>query len=559
MTVEKFYEEWKNLPNLKEEEREALSALSGQKLEDAFYQELSFGTAGLRGELGVGTNRMNARVIARATQGLANTIARRGAEAKARGVVIAWDVRHQSREFMEVAAGILASNGIKVYVFDDIRPTPMLSFAVRYKGAISGIVITASHNPKQYNGYKVYWEEGSQIRDDIAQKISREIDKLGYELVDGDFHGYLKAGLIEVMGEDVDRAYYEATLAMSASDDVDKDLNIVYTPLNGTGNLPVRKVLKARGFQNVHVVEEQELPDPDFTTVGYPNPEDPKAFALAVEYGKNLGADLLVATDPDSDRVAMMSPDDEGNFYAYNGNQIGALLIHYILEVRGEKGDLPENAAMVKSIVTGELGTAIAREYDIPMFNTLTGFKNICGLANEWDVTGAHTFLFGYEESIGYTYGDHVRDKDAVVSTMMIVEMAAYYKKRGQSLYEVLRGIYEKYGYYKERLLSVVKEGQEGQAQIARIMDHVRQAPFTTVGDLAVERVVDYLEGQGAIGKSNVIEFHLEDGSRFTIRPSGTEPKIKLYIYTVDGDEAVAEEKLGLIEGAVTQRFEEAL
>ncbi|MCD1147229.1 phospho-sugar mutase [Peptoniphilus sp. KCTC 25270] len=556
MIAEKNFKEWMSYENLTEEERKALEGLSEEEREEHFYQELSFGTAGLRGMLGVGTNRMNERVIARATLGLANTIASHGQEAMDKGVAIAWDVRIKSYEFMKIAAAVLASQGIQVHIFEGIRPTPMLSYAVRDLGTQAGIVITASHNPQAYNGYKVYWEEGSQILDDIADEISKEINALSYEKMDfGSFEEFKKQGKIHVIEKELEDRYYEKTVGMSVEEDVDKNISVVYTPLNGTGNEPVRKVLEMEGFTNIHVVPEQENPDGTFKTVGYPNPEDVKAFDYALEDAKELDADLILATDPDCDRVAIMGRVEKGNYYAFNGNQIGALMIYYILSRRHAKGDLPENGAMVKSIVTGELGTAIGKSYDVEMFSTLTGFKNICSLPNRWDETKEYEFIFGYEESIGYTYGDHVRDKDAVVSSMILIEMAAYYKKQGKSVYDVMEEIYEKYGFYKERLLSVVKEGMDGQKQIEEIMISLREEPIVEVDGLKVVKTLDYLEKQGDVGTSNVLEYHLEDGSRFSIRPSGTEPKIKLYIYSIDKVEEEADKKLEKIEAVATERF----
>lgn len=556
MKARENYNKWLKLKNLTNDEKMELENLEEGEIEDRFYQDLAFGTAGLRGKLGAGTNRMNERVVARASLGLANTIVSRGQKAMDKGVAIAWDVRIKSYEFMKVASSILASRGVKVYIFDGIRPTPMLSYAVRDLKTQAGIVITASHNPQEYNGYKVYWEEGSQIRDDIAEEISKRIGELSYDEFEiEDFDTLKSQGKIEVIGKDLEDRYYDLTFNKKIHDDIDKDISVVYTPLNGTGNLPVRKILDMRGFSSVHVVPEQEKPDGRFPTVGYPNPEDIKAFKYALEDAKELGADLIIATDPDCDRVAMMSKMPSGEYYAFNGNQTGALLVYYILSERNRIGNLPENGAIVKSIVTGELGSQIAKKYGIKMFSTLTGFKNICALANEWDETGEYSFIFGYEESIGYTYGDHVRDKDAVVSSMMIVEMAAYYKKQGKNLYEILQNIYKEFKFNKERLISIVKEGASGKEEISAIMRALRQEPIQEISGLVVEKVLDYNREDSPIGKSNVLEYHLSDGSRFYVRPSGTEPKIKLYIYTEDVEEKIAEEKLDWIENYVTQRF----
>src|SRR5699024_4256387 len=400
-----------------------------KEIEDRFYTDLKFGTAGLRGLIGAGTNRMNKYTVALATQGLAQTIINKGQVAMDMGVAIAYDVRQFSDEFAQMAARVLAANGIKVYLFDDIRPTPVLSYTIRKLGTISGIVVTASHNPKEYNGYKAYWKEGSQILDDIANEILDEIDKIKdfNEIKMMDLDEALDEELITYIGKEIDDAYNKDIFESAISDDIDKDIKIVYTPLNGTGNIPVRRILKDRGFTNIFLVPEQEEPDYKFTTVGYPNPEDPKAFKYALDLGKKEDGDIIIATDPDADRIAMMVNGKDDEFKFFNGNQTAALLVNYILSVRHEKGTLPENGAIVKSLVTGDLGNAIAKKYGVETFSTLTGFKHICAKANEWEKTGEYDFIFGYEESIGYTYGGLVGDKDAVVTTMLIAEMAAYY------------------------------------------------------------------------------------------------------------------------------------
>lgn len=548
---------WKELTTLCDEDKEKLQHMSGEELADSFYQELAFGTAGLRGKIGPGTNRMNEQVIARATRGLAGVIEKRGQKAMDRGVAIAWDVRERSERFMEVAAAMLASCGIQVHIYKGIRPTPMLSFAVRELKTQAGIVVTASHNPKEYNGYKVYWKEGSQIQDAMADEISREIAKYGYDVwPEKSFEAYKEEGLIHVIDDDVEEKYYALTLDKAVEDDVKKDISIVYTPLNGTGNLPVRRILKERGFNKIYLVEEQTEPDSTFASVGYPNPEDFHAFEKALALGKEVDADLLIATDPDCDRVAIVAKDEAGEYIPFTGNQTGALLLEYILSRRSSKGDLPPNGAVVKSIVTGDIGRRICEHYGVAMFNALTGFKNICAPANRWDDTREYEFLFGYEESIGYVYGDHVRDKDAVVTSMIAAEMAAYYLSLGKRLPEVLEDIFRKYDYQGEKLLSVVKEGQEGQAQIQAIMADLRKNPIRSIESLTVEEVVDYSEGVEGIGTSNVLEYHLNDGSRFFVRPSGTEPKIKLYIYSSDKDKNKAKEKIDGIESAVLCRFD---
>lgn len=560
MDFMKKYKMWIEDEFFDEETKTELREIKDEaEIEDRFYTDLSFGTAGLRGKIGAGTNRMNKYTVALATQGLASTIVNKGQEAMDKGVAIAYDVRQYSDKFAETAARVLAANGVKTYLFDGIRPTPVLSYTVRELGTISGIVVTASHNPREYNGYKVYWKEGSQILDEIASEILDEMGKINHfkEVKLMDLDEALEKGLIEYIGKEIDDKYNAEILNRSIrkGEELDKDIRVVYTPLNGTGNKPVRRVLKDRGFENVFVVAEQENPDSNFTTVGYPNPEDPKAFKLSEKLGKEKDADILVATDPDADRIAMMVKNRDGEFTFLNGNQTGALLVNYIISSLHENKELPKNPAIVKSIVTGDLGKTIARKYGVETFNTLTGFKNICAKANEWENTDEYNFVFGYEESIGYTYGTLVRDKDAVISTMIIVEMAAYYKKQGKNLLEVLEDIYKEFGYYKENLISVVLEGIEGSKRIGRMMDHFRANPISEIGSMKLDKVTDYQNDNTGIDKSNVLQYNLDDGSWYTVRPSGTEPKIKIYIYSKDKDEKAAMDKIELIEKVVVEEM----
>lgn len=552
------YNHWLESDYFDEMTKKELKSISDLKeIEDRFYSDLKFGTAGLRGKIGAGTNRMNIYTVSMATFGLAKIIVNKGQEAMDRGVAIAYDVRKYSDEFAEIAARVLAANGIKTYLFDGIRPTPILSFTVRELNTISGIVVTASHNPREYNGYKVYWEEGSQILDEIASEIMEEIDKVEDfdEIPIMDLEEAKEKNLIEYIGKEIDDKYNEEILKKSISDDIDKDIKVVYTPLNGTGNIPVRRVLKDRGFKNIFVVPEQEKPDPNFTTVGYPNPEDPKAFDYAKKIGKQKDADFLVATDPDADRIALMIKNEDGEYIFLNGNQTGVLLINYIFGTRYEKGDLPNNPAIVKSIVTGDLGRVIGKDYGVNTFETLTGFKYICEKANQWEDTDEHNFVFGFEESIGYTYGTLVRDKDAVITAMIAVEMAAYYKKRGKNLLQVLEDIYKKYGYYKENLISVVLEGLEGKSRIKRMMDYFRANPIKEIGEMKLEKIVDYLLDDTGNEKSNVLKYYMDDGSWYAVRPSGTEPKIKIYIYSKDKKEDKAESKIKEIESVVLNQL----
>ncbi|TJX13803.1 phospho-sugar mutase [Tissierella creatinini] len=557
MEYKNKYNKWLKDEYFDLETREELKTLIDEdEIQDRFYTDLKFGTAGLRGKIGAGTNRMNRYTVSLATQGLAQTITSKGQEAMDRGVAIAYDVRRYSDEFAEIAARVLAANGIKAYLFDDIRATPILSYTVRRLNCISGIVVTASHNPKDYNGYKVYWEEGSQILDNIADEILGEIDKISFKDIKSmDLEEGIQNGLIKIISKEIDDEYIQKLLKMAINEDVDKDIKIVYSPLNGTGNIPVRRVLKERGFTNIIVVPEQENPDSDFTTVGYPNPEDTKAFEYSAQLGEKVGAEILIATDPDCDRVAMAVNNSSGYTFL-NGNQTGALLINYILTQRHEKGDLPNNAAIAKSIVTGDLGKAIADKYGVKMFETLTGFKNICALPNQWDISKEYELIFGYEESIGYVYGTLVRDKDAVVSSMLIAEMGAYYKKQGVSILQVLEDLYSEFGYYNEKLISIVLEGLEGQQLIGRIMKDIRNNPIHEIGNMKLERTIDYLNDKTDAGISDVLKYYMDDGSWYAVRPSGTEPKIKLYIYTKGNSKEDSIDKINQIEKSVRSRME---
>lgn len=565
---DKEYERWLQNEKLDEALREELLNIKdkSEEIKDRFYSDLSFGTAGLRGILGAGTNRMNKYVVGRATRALGQVIKNHGEDFAARGVAIAHDCRIMSPEFAEMCALILCSMGIKVYLFDSLRPTPELSYAVRYYKCAAGINITASHNPKIYNGYKVYWEEGSQIKSDIANQILAEIDKL--DLFDSlkimDKEEAKEKGLLITINKEVDESFYEKTMSISLrNEEVDKNIGIVYTPLNGAGNIPVRTVLKRMGYTNVHVVKEQENPDGTFPTIDYPNPEDHAAFALSEKLAKEVGADVLIATDPDCDRLAVEVV-HKGEIIGLNGNQVGVLIIHYLLEAMSEKNLLPQNAAMVKSIVTGEMGSAIAASYGVKMFNVLTGFKNICALSNEWDKTNEYTYIFGYEESIGYNVGNHLRDKDGVSATLILVEMAGYYKKLGKTLIDVLFELYEKYGYYCENTISIVLEGIEGQERIKRMMVEYRKNNAGSIGDSNLVQITDYLTQEETdvltgnkktidIEKTDAVRFTFDDGCWYTLRPSGTEPKIKLYIYTKADTLETAGNKLKEIETKVLE------
>ena len=536
MDYRKKYNEW--LEKLSKDGKlykELVQVTDEEEIRDRFYKDLSFGTAGLRGKIGAGTNRMNMITVGRATQGIADFIVSKGCEAMERGVVIAHDPRHFSKEFSELAAVIFAANGIKVYTFPDLRPTPELAFMIRKLHAVSGINITASHNPKEYNGYKAYWDDGCQVSAEIADAMTECIEKVDqWDAVrTSDYNKMIEAGIITVLGDEYDRMYLDRieALAIHSGDELDLSIPIVYTPLNGCGSIPFRQMLNDRGFTNWTIVPEQEKPDPDFTTVGYPNPEDPKAFKLSEEYGRKTGAELLLATDPDSDRFAIEIRNSDGEYVPLNGNQTGYLLVNYILEGHKTAGTLPKKGAMVKSIVTSTLSTRIAKAYDVEMFETLTGFKNICGKIPYLHEHG-YTYLFGYEESVGYAACEDIRDKDGISAGMLAAEAAAYYRKQGKTLWDVLNEIYQKYGCFAEDEPNIVLEGIEGSERIARMMKWIRENEPKEIAGIKVSRIIDYINGFDDIPPQNCLRFFLENDSWFAIRPSGTEPKIKFYFYS---------------------------
>ncbi len=502
--------------------------------QDRFYQNLAFGTAGLRGKIGAGTNRMNVLTVAQATRGVGNFILKQGREACQAGVIIAHDPRHFSKEFSQLTAVILADLGIRVYTFPDLRPTPELAFMIRELHTASGINITASHNPKEYNGYKVYWSDGCQIGSEIAAAMMAEIQQVDLfaPLPEEAYEDLVRAGKITVLDERYDRKYLDKieSLKIHDGEELDRSIPLVYTPLNGAGSIPFRKMLEERGFTCWQVVPEQKDPDPDFTTVGYPNPEDPRAFRLSEELGRKTVAELLMATDPDSDRFAIELRNEDGEYVPLNGNQTGYLLVNYILEGRQSAGTLPAKGAMVKSIVTSTLSTIIAEHYHVRMFEALTGFKNICGRIPEIQQQG-YTYLFGYEESVGYSACVDIRDKDGISAGMLVAEAAAYYRRQGRTLWQVLQEIYETYGWFAELEPNLVLEGLEGKQRIARMMQDLRQHPLTSAGGQPLARVVDYQNGYEDIPAADVLRYWLADGSWFAIRPSGTEPKIKFYFY----------------------------
>ena len=564
MTYQEAYQTWLDFADLPDYLREELVAMDEKTKEDAFYTNLEFGTAGMRGYIGAGTNRINVFVVRQATEGLAKLIESKGEEAKKRGVAIAYDSRHFSPEFAFESAQVLAAHGIKSYVFESLRPTPELSFAVRHYNAIAGIMVTASHNPKEFNGYKVYGEDGGQMPPADAAALTdyiRDIENpFAVELAD------LKAskenGLITVLGEETDVKYLEELKDLSINPELiaeyGKDMKIVYTPLHGTGEMLARRALAQAGFESVQVVEAQATPDPDFSTVASPNPESQAAFALAEELGREVDADVLLATDPDADRVGVEVRQADGSYWNLSGNQIGAIIAKYILEANKQAGTLPANAALAKSIVSTELVTKIAESYGATMFNVLTGFKFIAEKIQEFEEKHNYTYMFGFEESFGYLIKPFVRDKDAIQAVLIVAEIAAYYRSRGMTLADGIDEIFKEYGYFAEKTISVTLSGKDGAEQIKAIMAKFRDnspeqfnaTDIAVFEDFALQTKTDK---DGNVEKlttppSDVLKYTLADDSWFAVRPSGTEPKIKFYIATVGETLAEAEEKIANIE-----------
>jgi phosphoglucomutase len=550
------YNRWANDSSLDKELKKELERIKGNEkaLEDAFYKALEFGTGGMRGEIGVGTNRINLYTVRKATEGLARYIVDFGDEAKKRGVVIAYDSRHKSPEFAMEAASVLGRHGIQSYVFDELRPTPELSFAVRYLNAFAGIVLTASHNPPEYNGYKVYDKEGCQLTPTTASEVIGKVNQVENELTVevANIEELKESGLLRMISKSIDDAYLQQlkTLQLNPSfvKEMANELKIVFTPLHGTSNKPIRAGLDAYGFKNVIIVKEQELPDPNFSTVKSPNPEEHAAFELAIQYGKKNDADLLIGADPDTDRLGVAVQNENGEYEVLTGNQTGALMLDYILSQKKKQGSLPENGVVLKTIVTSEIGRAIASDYGMETVDTLTGFKFIGEKINEYEQTGEYSFQFGYEESYGYLIGDFVRDKDAVQAALVVCEVAAYYKSKDMNLYQGLQEVFEKYGYYKESLESLTLMGREGSDKIQEVLKHFRENPPRRVAGQLVTFMEDYKSSKRTnfkyfksdsleditLPKSNVLKFFTEDGSWFTLRPSGTEPKVKVY-FSVKG------------------------
>lgn len=545
--VKKNYEYWCTSPIFDDATKSELKSLEGNEDEifDRFYRELEFGTGGLRGVIGAGTNRMNFYTVGKATQGLANFINKQGAAAK--GVAIAFDSRRMSPEFADTAACVLAANGIKAYIFDSLRPTPELSFALRTLGCTAGIVVTASHNPPEYNGYKVYWEDGAQITAPKDAQIIGEVNAIKdyAEIKKMTTEEAKAAGLYEVIGKEIDDKYMEAlkklVLHPEAIKQMASSLKIVYTPLHGTGNVPVRRVLKELGFEQVTAVPEQELPDGNFPTVSYPNPEDKKAFALALDLAKKVDADLVLATDPDADRLGVYAKDTKtGEYKVFTGNMSGMLICEYEMSQKKALGILPDNGALVTTIVSSNMAQAVAKEYGMKFIECLTGFKYIGEQIKFFEQTGSNEYVFGFEESYGCLVGTHARDKDAVVAVMALCEAAAYYKTQGITLWDQMLNIYNKYGYYKEDLFTMTFKGADGAKKMQDMMDAYRKNTPKQVGAYKVLRLRDYKNDvitdlatgettPTGLPKSNVLYFELENDAWFCVRPSGTEPKIKFY------------------------------
>ena len=567
MSYSQNYEKWLNFEQLPDYLRQELLQMDEKTKEDAFYTNLEFGTAGMRGYIGAGTNRINIYVVRQATEGLAKLIETKGDEAKKRGVAIAYDSRHFSPEFAFESAQVLAQHGIKSYVFESLRPTPELSFAVRHLDTFAGIMITASHNPAPFNGYKVYGEDGGQMPPADADALTDFIRTIEdpFTIALADLEESKASGLIEVIGEAVDAEYLKEVKDVNINPDLineyGKDMKIVYTPLHGTGEMLARRALAQAGFDSVQVVEAQAVPDPDFSTVKSPNPENQEAFALAEELGRKVDADVLVATDPDADRLGVEIRQADGSYRNLSGNQIGAIIAKYILEAHKSAGTLPENAALAKSIVSTELVTKIAESYGATMFNVLTGFKFIAEKIQEFEEKRNHTYMFGFEESFGYLIKPFVRDKDAIQAVLIVAEIAAYYRSRGLTLADGIEEIYKEYGYFAEKTISVTLSGVDGAAEIKKIMDKFRNNAPVAFNETAIAKTEDFLAqtattADGSVTAlttppSNVLKYTLADDSWIAVRPSGTEPKIKFYIATVGTDLADAEAKIANIEAEI--------
>ena len=562
------YNQWLNSAEIDVVIKEELRNITDEKeIEDRFYKDLEFGTGGLRGVIGAGTNRMNIHTVSKATQGFANYLNK---SFENPSVAIAYDSRNMSKEFAEASALTLCANNIKVYLFESLRPTPMLSFTVRHLECKGGIVITASHNPKIYNGYKVYDEFGGQVTDEKANIIINEVNNVTSfsEIKSISKEDALNKGLLVYIGEEVDKVYIEEVKALTIRKELvkekAKDLKVIYTPIHGSGNVPVRRVLNELGYENVEVVKEQELPNGNFPTAPYPNPEDPKVFRLALDMAKTSNPDIIFGTDPDCDRIGVVVKDSAGEYKVLTGNQTGLLLSNYILSALKEENRLPENGVVIKTIVTSEGVKEIAKAYNIEVMDVLTGFKYIGEKIREFQESGDKKYIFGFEESYGYLAGEFVRDKDAVIASMLIAEMTLYYKEKGMSLYDALIDLYKEFGFFKEDLISIELKGKEGQEKITQCIDSLRNSSLTEVDGIKVNRKLDYklskeeclennTEKEIKLPKSNVLKFVLENGSWFVVRPSGTEPKMKIYLAVKgssleDADDKIARFKENVME-----------
>lgn len=553
MNYKDKYNAWVNSQLLDESEKLELKNLDNDKeIEDRFYKDLEFGTGGLRGIMGTGSNRMNIYTVGKATQGLADYLISKHKDEEI-SVSIAYDSRNNSQLFAQRAACILCANGIRVNLFSELNPTPVLSFTVKQLGSKAGIVITASHNPKQYNGYKVYNEYGGQITDDAARDVIQCVNNVDIfnEVKSMTYNESIKSGLLIIIGEEINKIYTEKVKDLIIRKDLlkesAKDLKIVYTPIHGSGNIPVRRVLNELGFENTFIVKEQEAPDGNFPTASYPNPEDPKVFELAIELGKKINSDIIFGTDPDCDRIGVVVKDNNGEYKVLSGNQTGILLSHYMLMSLKELDKLPEKPVIIKTIVSTDMIDAIAKDFGATVDSLLTGFKYIGERIHEYEGNNEKNFIFGFEESFGYLSGNFVKDKDAVIASALICEMALYYKSKGKTLYEALISLYERYGYYKENLISIGLEGKEGQEQIKSTLEFLRHSMNSSIEGVKIIKKLDYKIGREkniisieeldiGLPASNVLKFVLNDDSWFVVRPSGTEPKMKIYTSVIGND-----------------------
>ena len=566
------YERWLASPALTADERAELEAIRGDEdaIKDRFFAPLSFGTAGLRGVLGVGLYRMNRFTVGAATQGLANLIVQNGPEACARGVAIAYDSRHFSPEFAQLAACILAANGISVKLYDELRPTPELSFAIRYYGTIAGINITASHNPKEDNGYKVYWEDGAQLPPKEADVVAKEMGALDFfaDVKTMDFEEAKAKGLVKMMDWQTDEAYLKEVLKVAINPDCVKqvadDFKLVYTPFHGAGYRLVPEILKRIGYKHIICVPEQMVIDGDFPTVKSPNPENKEGFHLAIDLAKANGVDLIIGTDPDADRTGIVLKNSEGEYVTLSGNQVGVLLIDYVITAKKLTGTMPEHPAVLKSLVTTEMARAAAEKNGVDCFDTFTGFKFLAEKIKQFETTGSHEYLFAFEESYGYLAGDYARDKDAVTASMLIAEMAAYYRTKGMTLYDAMQTMYEKYGYYTEQTISITMPGVAGLERMKELMAELRATPLTEVAGHKVEYIRDYQSGvrtcvscgkteEMELSGQNVLYYELAGGTSFIIRPSGTEPKVKVYIMAKADSKAESDAKVAALADAAKE------